>query len=110
MKMMVTGAAGFIGMHCTERLLARGDNVVGVDNLNDYYEVSLKENRLKRISDHPQFSTIWYPWRTVRRWPRSSPRKSRTVSFISPPRPGSVIRLKIRTPMSMRSGRVHEYA
>ena len=56
MKVMVTGAAGFIGMHCTERLLARGDNVVGVDNLNDYYEVSLKENRLKRISDHPQFS------------------------------------------------------
>ena len=56
MKILVTGAAGFIGMHCTERLLARGDTVVGVDNLNDYYEVSLKENRLKRISGHPQFT------------------------------------------------------
>ena len=56
MKILVTGAAGFIGMHCTERLLARGDTVVGVDNLNDYYEVSLKENRLKRISRHPQFT------------------------------------------------------
>ncbi|MEC8309922.1 MAG: NAD-dependent epimerase/dehydratase family protein, partial [Pseudomonadota bacterium] len=56
MKILVTGAAGFIGMHCTERLLARGDTVVGVDNLNDYYEVSLKENRLKRISEHPQFT------------------------------------------------------
>ncbi len=56
MKILVTGAAGFIGMHCTERLLARGDTVVGVDNLNDYYEVSLKENRLKQISGHPQFT------------------------------------------------------
>ena len=56
MKILVTGAAGFIGMHCTERLLARGDTVVGVDNLNDYYEVSLKENRLKRFSKHPQFT------------------------------------------------------
>ena len=56
MKILVTGAAGFIGMHCTERLLACGDTVVGVDNLNDYYEVSLKENRLKRISEHPQFT------------------------------------------------------
>ena len=55
MKILVTGAAGFIGMHCTERLLARGDSVVGVDNLNDYYEVSLKESRLKRISEHPEF-------------------------------------------------------
>ena len=55
MKILVTGAAGFIGMHCTKRLLARGDSVVGVDNLNDYYEVSLKESRLKRISEHPEF-------------------------------------------------------
>ncbi|MEK9855534.1 MAG: NAD-dependent epimerase/dehydratase family protein, partial [Rhodobiaceae bacterium] len=46
MKVLLTGAAGFIGMHCIERLLARGDTVVGVDNMNDYYEVSLKEARL----------------------------------------------------------------
>ncbi|MGB1872457.1 MAG: NAD-dependent epimerase [Candidatus Puniceispirillaceae bacterium] len=56
MKVLVTGAAGFIGMHCIERLLARGDQVVGIDNLNDYYEVSLKESRLVRIADHPDFS------------------------------------------------------
>ena len=55
MKVMVTGAAGFIGMHVAERLLARGDEVIGVDNLNDYYDVSLKEARLARISEHPRF-------------------------------------------------------
>ena len=56
MKVLVTGAAGFIGMHCIERLLARGDSVVGIDNLNDYYEVSLKESRLARIANHPAFT------------------------------------------------------
>lgn len=46
MKVLVTGAAGFIGFHVSQALLARGDEVVGIDNLNDYYEVSLKEARL----------------------------------------------------------------
>ena len=55
MKVLVTGAAGFIGMHCIERLLARGDHVVGIDNLNDYYDVTLKESRLARIADHSAF-------------------------------------------------------
>ena len=55
MKVLVTGAAGFIGMHCVERLLARGDQVVGIDNLNDYYDVTLKESRLSRIADHAAF-------------------------------------------------------
>lgn len=55
MKVLVTGAAGFIGMHVCERLLARGDEVVGVDNLNDYYEVSLKEARLARLQAQPNF-------------------------------------------------------
>jgi UDP-glucuronate 4-epimerase len=50
MKVLVTGVAGFIGMHCAERLLARGDHVVGVDNLNDYYDVRLKQARLARLS------------------------------------------------------------
>lgn len=49
MKVVVTGAAGFIGMHVAERLLARGDDVVGIDNLNAYYETSLKEARLDRL-------------------------------------------------------------
>ena len=55
MKVLVTGAAGFIGMHCIERLLTRGDQVVGIDNLNDYYDVALKESRLSRIADHAAF-------------------------------------------------------
>ena len=55
MKILVTGAAGFIGMHAAERLLARGDEVVGLDNLNDYYDVGLKEARLARLSPHPKF-------------------------------------------------------
>ncbi len=55
MKVLVTGAAGFIGMHVCERLLARGDEVIGVDNLNDYYDVALKEARLARLTPHPGF-------------------------------------------------------
>ncbi len=55
MKVLVTGAAGFIGMHVCERLLARGDEVVGVDNLNDYYAVSLKQARLARLTPAPRF-------------------------------------------------------
>jgi len=49
MKVLVTGAAGFIGMHCAQRLLARGDTVIGVDNLSDYYSVDLKRARLKQL-------------------------------------------------------------
>jgi UDP-glucuronate 4-epimerase len=56
MKVLVTGAAGFIGMHCAERLLARGDEVVGLDNLNDYYDVRLKEARVERLRKHAKFS------------------------------------------------------
>ena len=55
MKIIVTGAAGFIGMHCAKILLDRGDQVVGIDNLNDYYDVSLKEARLDRLTSHYNF-------------------------------------------------------
>jgi UDP-glucuronate 4-epimerase len=55
MKILVTGAAGFIGHHLSMRLLSRGDMVVGIDNLNDYYDVSLKENRLKRLAPFDAF-------------------------------------------------------
>jgi UDP-glucuronate 4-epimerase len=49
MKVLVTGVAGFIGMHCAQRLLGRGDEVVGVDNLSPYYSVELKRARLKQL-------------------------------------------------------------
>ena len=58
MKILVTGAAGFIGHQTTLRLLARGDTLIGVDNLNDYYDVSLKEARLQDIAKHPQASNF----------------------------------------------------
>ena len=54
MKILVTGVAGFIGHQTTLKLLARGDTVIGVDSLNDYYDVSLKKSRLQDIAGHPQ--------------------------------------------------------
>ena len=54
MKVLVTGAAGFIGYYVTLQLLSRGDQVVGVDNLNDYYDVSLKQARLEQIAQLAQ--------------------------------------------------------
>ncbi|MCO5062865.1 MAG: SDR family NAD(P)-dependent oxidoreductase [Rhizobiaceae bacterium] len=55
MKILLTGAAGFIGHHTAIRLLERGDAVVGIDNLNDYYAVSLKQDRLTIAERHPRF-------------------------------------------------------
>ena len=56
MKFLVTGAAGFIGFHTTQYLLDRGDTVIGIDNLNDYYDPSLKEARLSQLKDNDRFS------------------------------------------------------
>lgn len=55
MKVLVTGCAGFIGYHVAEALLARGDSVVGADNLNGYYDVRLKQARLDRLGGRPGF-------------------------------------------------------
>ena len=56
MNVLLTGAAGFIGFHAAKRLLAEGHHVIGVDNLNDYYDPSLKQARLAHLRDHAKFS------------------------------------------------------
>ena len=58
MKILVTGAAGFIGSALSIRLLDRGDEVIGIDNLNDYYDPKLKEARMARHLDHPNFTHV----------------------------------------------------
>jgi UDP-glucuronate 4-epimerase len=58
MKVFLTGAAGFIGMHVARRLLARGDEVLGIDNLNDYYDPQLKHDRLAQLRPFPGFRFV----------------------------------------------------
>jgi UDP-glucuronate 4-epimerase len=58
MRVLVTGTAGFIGSHVALKLLERGDEVVGFDNLSDYYDVTLKQARLARFIDHPSYTHI----------------------------------------------------
>jgi UDP-glucuronate 4-epimerase len=58
MKVLVTGTAGFIGAALAQRLLARGDDVIGIDNLNDYYDVQLKKDRLALLTPNPKFTDI----------------------------------------------------
>jgi UDP-glucuronate 4-epimerase len=57
-KILVTGAAGFIGFHLSKRFLSQGDSVIGLDNLNPYYDVTLKEARLAFIEKHENFHFI----------------------------------------------------
>jgi UDP-glucuronate 4-epimerase len=56
MNILVTGAAGFIGFHLSKRLLAENHHVIGVDNLNDYYDVRLKNERLKQLENNDKFT------------------------------------------------------
>ncbi len=58
MKVLITGTAGFIGSHLARRLLARGDEVIGIDNLNDYYDVELKKARLAPLNDQAGFTDV----------------------------------------------------
>jgi UDP-glucuronate 4-epimerase len=57
-KVLLTGAAGFIGFHTAKKLLARGDEVVGLDNLNDYYDPTLKRARLAMLEREPKFRFV----------------------------------------------------
>jgi len=61
MKILVTGSAGFIGMHLCRRLLERGQQVIGLDNINDYYDVNLKHDRLKQLEGREGFTFIRCP-------------------------------------------------
>jgi UDP-glucuronate 4-epimerase len=58
MKYLITGAAGFIGFHLTKRLLEKGNTVIGIDNLNDYYDVQLKYARLQELEQFPDFQFV----------------------------------------------------
>jgi UDP-glucuronate 4-epimerase len=58
MKVLVTGAAGFIGSTLVLRLMARGDTVVGIDNHNNYYDPAIKEARLARHASHPNYTHL----------------------------------------------------
>ena len=60
MKVLITGAAGFIGFHLTNELLSRGEHVVGIDNLNDYYDVTLKQGRLDILAEHEKVDNFTF--------------------------------------------------
>ena len=103
MAVLVTGAAGFIGYHAAEALLARGEEVIGIDNLNDYYDTALKEARLQRLSTTPGFRFVKGDIAEPRPSKRRRGRARSTACCTSPPRPASAIACKIRAPMSART-------
>ena len=104
MTVLLTGAAGFIGHHVARALLDRGERVVGVDNLNDYYDVRLKRARLDGLAGRPGFR--FHPldiadraaMEELARRSRGSP-----ASSIWPPRPGCGYSMVDRSPMSSRT-------
>ena len=60
MKIVVTGCAGFIGSHVSEYLLKRGDEIMGIDNMNDYYDVNIKEKNIEILEKYPNLEWVFY--------------------------------------------------
>ena len=90
MHVLVTGAAGFIGFHVADRLLERGERVIGLDNVNDYYSVALKRDRLAELARRHGAGFAFVE-----------------ADFFGEPRPsfGSALWLALRSPGCRRSGR-----
>ena len=103
MSILVTGAAGFIGFHVAKALLERGERVVGIDNLNEYYDVRLKEARLAELRALSGLCLRQARRRRPRRGVRAGRARTRicAASSISRRRPGCAIRSKTPTPISM---------
>ena len=92
MKVLVTGAAGFIGSTLSHRLLDRGDRVIGIDNVNDYYSVKLKEDRLARLTSREGSNSRRSTSPITRRSIVRSSLMTSTASSTSARRRASVIR------------------
>lgn len=99
MKILVTGAAGFIGFHTTQRLLDQGAEVVGLDNLNDYYEVGLKEARLGQLEDRDGFHFVR----------QDVADRDATAKLFSELRPQRVVHLAAQAGVRYSVSHPHEY-
>ena len=99
---LVTGVAGFIGMHVARRLLARGERVIGIDNLNDYYSTRLKEDRLAELESEAdgRFTMLRLDFADHGALEAALDNRDSTGSSISARRRACAIRSKIRMPMS----------
>ena len=86
---LITGGAGFIGSHAAERLLARGDRVIGLDNFDPFYSRGIKEGNIRSALAHPLSALRRATSGTRRPFPASLRRKSPTRSSIRRPRPAS---------------------
>ena len=103
MRILVTGVAGFIGAHTAKALLKRGDEVVGIDNFNPYYDQALKQARLAEVESHPNFEFHAADLVDKKRGRIFIGEFSLTASFILLRNPECAIPLKTPKPISMQT-------